>query len=134
MQDLLIVEDNRLFQRLVINSLTGFSGNHRLASDQEEAVQHLSATKPDMIISDLHMPVGTTETFLAQVSQLGLTKVLVMSSDQELLGRLKLIYQSLGWEFANKNSKFFMSKVREFVGVTDPLGLEDEQVKELRKS
>jgi len=122
MQDLLIVEDNKLFQRLILDCLRGFSGGLRIAMDQDEANNHFSERKPNMLISDLHMPVGTTEGFLQKVSESDLERVLILSSDHDLLRKLESEYKHLGWEFACKNDKAWLSKTREFLkGVEHPI-------------
>jgi CheY-like chemotaxis protein len=115
MQDLLVVEDNLFIQQLIKGVLRSQPYELRMAVDQFEAQSMFETSMPDVLISDLHMPTGTTQEFLKQVYLTGFSKVLVLSSDYELLEQMQRICPNPRWQFVSKNGNSWIGHIRMFL-------------------
>lgn len=116
MQDLLVVEDNLFIQQLIKTVLKRRPVQIRMAIDQFQAQRMFEQKMPDVLISDLHMPTGTTQEFLKQVYLTGFSQVLVLSSDFELLEDMEQICPNPRWEFVSKNGQSWLNELRSFIG------------------
>lgn len=121
MQDLLVVEDNLIIQQLINAALKRRPVRIRMATDQFQAQTQFEEKMPDVLISDLHMPTGTTQEFLKQVYLTGFSNVLVLSSDFEFLEDLKRFCPNPNWEFVSKNGQHWLGQVRKFISQSNAL-------------
>ena len=67
---ILVVDDSSVMRKLITRSIrqAGFGGHDIVeAENDQEGLDQLAATKPDLILSDWNMPVMTGIEFLAQV-------------------------------------------------------------------
>lgn len=113
--NILILEDNKFILSIIQAALKSHEGQTYLANDQFEAEKMYGELKPEIVISDLHMEVGTSWDFLANVSKDLNTKVLVVSSDFELLTKVEEDLAHEEWRFVSKNNRKWLLLIKEHV-------------------
>lgn len=113
--NILILEDNKFILSIIQAALKSHEGQTYLANDQFEAEKLYREIKPEIVISDLHMEVGTSWDFLAEVSKDINTKVLVVSSDFELLTKVEEELSHEAWRFVSKNNRKWLLLIKEHV-------------------
>jgi two-component system, chemotaxis family, chemotaxis protein CheY len=82
----LIVDDSPLMRAFIkrVITLAGFEFEAIEASNGREALDHLAAHRPDIILTDINMPVMGGEEFLAELQRNGTLETipaLVISTD-----------------------------------------------------
>lgn len=82
----LIVDDSPLTRNLVrrVVERAGFEGPHLEAGDGREAIDLLVSRRPDLILTDINMPVMDGEQFLTELRRTGVihsVPVIVISTD-----------------------------------------------------
>lgn len=82
----LIVDDSALTRTLIrrVVERAGFEAEHLEASNGREAISQLVARRPDVILTDINMPVMDGEQFIIELRRTGVihsTPVLVISTD-----------------------------------------------------
>jgi len=109
------VEDNPLLMSIVCAGIGVYETSILEANDQLMAINLFCVSKPEVVISDIQMRVGDTRDFLQLVSESESSKVLIFSSDSDLLFEVEGKYRELGWYFVNKNDKFWLRQFGEVV-------------------
>lgn len=112
---ILILEDNKFILSIIQAALKVYDSQTHLASDQYQAEEMFNELHPEIVISDLHMDEGTSWDFLSRVKQSGCSKVLVVSSDYELLTKVEEELGLEGWKFVNKNFRKWLLQINEAV-------------------
>ncbi|MCI5056864.1 MAG: response regulator [Flavobacteriales bacterium] len=112
---ILILEDNKFILSIIQAALKVYDSQTHLASDQYQAEEMFNELQPEIVISDLHMDEGTSWDFLSKVKQSGCSKVLVVSSDYELLTKVEEELGLEGWKFVNKNFRKWLLQINEAV-------------------
>ena len=112
---ILILEDNKFILSIIQAALKVYDSQTHLASDQYQAEEMFNELQPEIVISDLHMDEGTSWDFLSRVKQSGCSKVLVVSSDYELLTKVEEELGLEGWKFVNKNFRKWLLQINEAV-------------------
>jgi len=112
---ILILEDNKFILSIIRAALKVYDSQTYLATDQYQAEEMFLEIQPEIVISDLHMDEGTSWDFLVQVNKSGCDKVLVVSSDYELLTQVESELGLEGWKFVNKNYRKWLLQINETV-------------------
>lgn len=112
---ILILEDNKFILSIIQAALKVYDSQTYLATDQYQAEEMFLEIQPEIVISDLHMDEGTSWDFLVQVNKSGCDKVLVVSSDYELLTQVENELGLEGWKFVNKNYRKWLLQINETV-------------------
>ena len=92
MKKVLIIEDYSTIRTLLINllELKGYQGIE--AANGREGLELAIKYKPDLIISDLHMPNKSGISLLRNIKERGLTvPVIVLSSDDSTDAQLEIL-------------------------------------------
>lgn len=124
---ILVLEDNRFILSIIQAALKVYDSEIYLASDQHQAEIIFNDLNPEIVISDLHMESGTSWDFLSKVAKSGCSKVLVVSSDFELLSKVEEELALADWQFVNKNNRKWLlliqAAVKNLYGESSPESL-----------
>ena len=109
---ILVLEDNKFILSIIQAALKVYDSQIYLAADQHAAVEMFKELQPEIVISDLHIDEGTSWGFLEMVKSYKRDKVLVVSSDFELLGKVEDEISLEGWQFVSKNNRKWLMQIQ----------------------
>ncbi|SFV64950.1 PUTATIVE TWO-COMPONENT SENSOR [hydrothermal vent metagenome] len=81
--NILVVEDSKTFNKIVSNKLKDFSNNIDQVYTLEAALKSLEIKKYDLIILDLHLPDGEGLDLIYEIKSLTETKIIVLTAIQD---------------------------------------------------
>lgn len=109
---ILILEDNKFILSIIQAALKVYDSQIYLAADQYSAEEMFRDLQPEIVISDLHMDNGTSWDFLETVRSYRTDKVLIVSSDFELLEKVENELGLDGWQYVSKNNRKWLLQIQ----------------------
>ena len=96
-KNILLLEDDKLYAKVLKSTLERNKYNVYAFHDAEHALEGLENFKPDLVISDLHLPGMQGDKFVdSYKKKYGDTPFIILTSDREELKEVDLISKGIG--------------------------------------